>query len=675
MSRLHHHLLVLALLASCGPGGAPPEPDNDRDGDGILDLHEGEGDTDGDGVVDADDTDSDDDGIPDALERGDDSLLTLPFDTDQDGVPDFQDTDSDGNGIADSREPAPGSPVTDHDGDGLLDAHDLDDDDDGLPDVVEIDEVDIDTDGDGLRDRLDPDSDNDGIADALEGQPLREGRPHDHDGDGTPDYVDEDSDGDGFTDADESGGAAGWRDTDEDGRPDSRDRDADNDGLADDDDPDPLQVDADGDGVRDGVERWFESDPLDAASMPEVDLYTVRPRIDVGIEDTIDVDVGRRRVDVIFLPLGRNSSHSRKSPYPDEVSFLQAAIEPVWGELIAEQEEVAVGAALYFMRSSDVATQLQDRGYSTRGPLFPLVPPTRQESRIPEAMRRWEENAEGFMPYDAAHLAIDLVLTGRGYDANCDGVYDPRIDTLPYDAARDELFGGTAGDLRSSLGLGRDVRAGMGFRPFSMPILVWNYLGRGDPGGYFDPPEVARLYHGCYEPTSAEIGRRLKERGGRLILLDHYDMTTRWKPGDFWYDDWLIPLLDTYDAWADIDGDGVDDPLIVHGNGYESDDSAERISSELLPMVQHAIEARDFYRVDLTVAGDEHGVVVSMEPSSIEVPESGTADVSVTFTLRGVVPPQATDQILPMELVAAGDGLVALGAKPFYVVVPGRGLE
>jgi hypothetical protein len=144
----------------------------DSDGDGILDLFEGEGDTDGDGTPDYLDEDSDDDGIPDADEGG--------GDTDEDGTPDYKDEDSDGDGIPDADEGA-----GDTDGDGTPDYKDEDSDDDGVPDA---DEGDGDTDGDGIPDYLDEDSDGDGIPDQTEGD-------GDRDGDGVDDQKDYDPTG------------------------------------------------------------------------------------------------------------------------------------------------------------------------------------------------------------------------------------------------------------------------------------------------------------------------------------------------------------------------------------------------------------------------------------------------------------------------------------------------
>ncbi len=119
------------LLLDTDADGIPNDLDIDDDGDGILDLVEGENiDTDDDGIPNSLDLDSDNDGILDNVEAqsaisfivksaedadgnglddayedmpGDGNGLT-PIDTDSDTVPDYLDLDSDGDGILDNTE-------------------------------------------------------------------------------------------------------------------------------------------------------------------------------------------------------------------------------------------------------------------------------------------------------------------------------------------------------------------------------------------------------------------------------------------------------------------------------------------------------------------------------------------------------------------------------------------
>lgn len=115
--------------------------------------------------------DDDNDGVPNCFDRcpgGDDNI------------------DTNGNGIPDCAESCTGlndkSPVLDTDGDGIVDACDMDSDNDGIPDSVEdfnnngkFEDDDNEGDilltpvlGDGIPNYLDLDSDNDGILDLFE---------------------------------------------------------------------------------------------------------------------------------------------------------------------------------------------------------------------------------------------------------------------------------------------------------------------------------------------------------------------------------------------------------------------------------------------------------------------------------------------------------------------------
>ena len=203
----------------------------------------------------------------------------------------------------------------DSDGDGILDANDLDDDNDGILDTVENaacspSSASCDTDGDGIINSLDLDSDNDGITDAKESNGTDangDGRidgsvdangipvtanggltPPDTDTDGSPNPYDLDSDNDGLFDAKEANGIDANNDgkvdggidangiptaanggltppdTDGDGTPDYRDLDSDNDGLTDAEEKGPSATprDTDGDGTPDYRDLDSDNDGL-----------------------------------------------------------------------------------------------------------------------------------------------------------------------------------------------------------------------------------------------------------------------------------------------------------------------------------------------------------------------------------------------------------------------------
>ncbi len=252
------------------------EPSVDNDGDGIedfLDTHNEDGpsgDLDGDGLdnayeasigTDPQNVDSDGDGLDDFVETN----VAFVVDADGDGTINALDVDSDNDGQNDGQECGFGSSCLDTDNDGIPNYLDSDSDNDGYSDADEniydldndglsdaIESNTLDVDGDGLANNADVDSDGDGILDLFEGH-------GDLDGDGIPNILDAagsvsdvgDSDADGLSDAMECSVGLPCPDTDFDRIPDYMDVDSDNDGVL---DADEMDLDTDNDGVADSLE-------------------------------------------------------------------------------------------------------------------------------------------------------------------------------------------------------------------------------------------------------------------------------------------------------------------------------------------------------------------------------------------------------------------------------------
>ncbi len=175
---------------------------------------------------------------------------------------------------------------TDADGDGVLDASD------NCPTTPNADQ--LNTDGDTEGNACDADDDNDNVPDAQDAFPLDPNESVDTDNDGIGNNADTDDDGDNQTDADEIAcgsnpldATSKSADNDADNSPDCVDTDDDNDGVSDTNDAFPFNpnesVDTDGDGIgnnadtddagdgfSDTTETAAGSNPLNAASTPEV---------------------------------------------------------------------------------------------------------------------------------------------------------------------------------------------------------------------------------------------------------------------------------------------------------------------------------------------------------------------------------------------------------------------
>ncbi|MFZ1730977.1 MAG: hypothetical protein WBQ23_08970 [Bacteroidota bacterium] len=227
------------LTAGIGLTYSFPEPDGDRDYDGLSNREErsqyrtdpDNPDTDGDGLRDGEEiargtspifADTDGDGLVDGEEVRRWGTDPLRKDSDSDGIGDLEETvsgtnpmraDSDNDGLSDSVELARGTdPLrADTDGDGMPDGLETvsspllrDTDGDGLDDGKEsaygLRSYDADFDADGLLDEMEvrigtdprkPDTDNDGATDYSEFFALMtDPRNPDTDGDGTADGTD-----------------------------------------------------------------------------------------------------------------------------------------------------------------------------------------------------------------------------------------------------------------------------------------------------------------------------------------------------------------------------------------------------------------------------------------------------------------------------------------------------
>ena len=253
-------------------------------------------DSDGDGIGNNADSDDDNDGTDDSVDAFPlDSAESI--DTDGDGIGNNADTDDDNDDIEDAVDafPLDANESTDTDGDGIGNNADSDDDNDGTDDAVDAFPLDpaesIDTDDDGVGNNADTDDDGDNVDDTADAFPLDASESVDTDGDGVGNNADEDDDGDGVVDGNDAfpSDAEESLDTDLDGVGNNADTDDDNDSVDDTADAFPLDAtesvdtdgdgvgnntdtDDDGDGILDADEIQAGSDPLDALSLPELEL-------------------------------------------------------------------------------------------------------------------------------------------------------------------------------------------------------------------------------------------------------------------------------------------------------------------------------------------------------------------------------------------------------------------
>lgn len=224
--------------------------------------------------------------------------------------------DSDYDGITDNIECGTAGACADFDGDGKPNTLDIDSDGDGIPDLIEVTAAQqhqvqaqattpIDTDGDGAYDYLDVDSDNDSIADAIEAYDSNHDRRtdtvvtgKDRDTDGLDDAFDtvaavsfseENALGANAPLPDFDGSIPNWRDADDDG-----------DGILTAVERNGVQLDVDGDGAPNDLDRDADGDG--AADAQEVGSNPAAP-LDLDRNGVADYLQNTLTVRQLYLPL------------------------------------------------------------------------------------------------------------------------------------------------------------------------------------------------------------------------------------------------------------------------------------------------------------------------------------------------------------------------------------
>jgi hypothetical protein len=655
-----------AVIDSADSGTIDTTIVQDADGDGVLDVHEGEGDADGDGIKNVDDPDSDGDGIPDGVEAGDDNPLTMPYDTDEDGIPDFLDDDSDGNGVSDKKEVGddPEKP-RDLDKDGVPDFQDDDNDGDGILDSWEIGgdpSNPENTDGTDRADYLDTDSDNDGLCDNWEGGTSQyRDEPIDSDGDGIYDFRDIDSDNDGSPDAVEGGvsGSCGEPlDSDNDGKFDSADSDSDGDGLPDaternDTKTDPLNNDSDGDGQTDGAEVAAGTDPLDATSSIEGIYVEVQER--TSVEESFDFELKIQYGDVVFLTDTTCSMGSTLNATADR-----------FAEIVTEIGKTFENAAFGFAQFDDY--MYGSMGSTPDKPFLLLQQVTSDESAMQDELNKVQLH-NGSDGQESTVEALYQGITGQGYDQNCNGSYDAGTDIPPFVESTTDPFKGKQKGVYDSSVPDTGTRGGFGFRDYSLPILVYA------TDIYIRDPEspnasIRQTPGGCpQDAASSDMFAALSDLGGYIIGIDvgSYGSTSPYSP----YSE-MIRYAQETGSVADLDGDGEANEELVFSVPQGGASFGEELKTNIVTAVEQLVSSVEFTKISLVIEGDTYGMVQSISPESYEgIDYKGIESLPFTLNFLGTVAATEADQFFTMTLNVIGDDTVLLDSLDIVVVVPG----
>ena len=241
---------------------------------------------------------------------------------------------------------------------------------------------------------------------------------------------------------------------------------------------------------------------------------------------------------------------------------------------------------------------------------------------------------------EAGMEALFQALSGAGYDLGCDGTYDAIEDVAPFAPSAADPFGGTAPAAWPSVTSG--ALGGLGFRDGAVHVVLYateTHLRDADtdatPGG-------------CHD-------------AGRSDVLDAAAALDAWLVGgNTWEPSTGNDVVDQIEALArdagsvaDLDGDGVDEPLRL--------DLADWAASWTVDVdgALAAIAARsgaDGLHEALTVeVEDPLGLVTLVDPTGFaDLDARTTPSLDVRLTLTGIAVDEDARVEIPVRLLEGG---------------------
>ena len=371
------------------------------------------------------------------------------------------------------------------------------------------------------------------------------------------------------------------------------------------DDGDPL--------VHPGVEELCDPNDVDENCDGLADEET--PGLVCSVEVTLSVEARPSVVDLTFL-VDTSSSNSAAA------TAIRGLIPDLLETLAIEGIEPTLGVAGF----EDYA--LPGLGDVGDLPFRPFHQQTTDSALIAAALEGDIVHGGG-SPLDAGYEALYQLLSGVGYDQDCNGVLDV-TDVSPLVPTEDDAFAGEASGWFTPTVAGTGSEGGMAFVERSLRIVLvvtnseWRDPGQGDasPGG-------------CSTDAGAgTVGAALTDNVrvlGAMVGMDESD------PG------WA-QLSDLASASNAIRGDGSSAVF-----AWSAD--ADLLAGEITDV----IEASDLGDVTAVVVSDDAFHVDSVAPSSWSNVTFGE-DLSFVLTLDGPVatgPSEGNDSVV-IELQSSG---------------------
>jgi hypothetical protein len=340
----------------------------------------------------------------------------------------------------------------------------------------------------------------------------------------------------------------------------------------------------------------------------------------------VTVDVAYEIADVAFVIDATGSM--------DSVSdALRAELADIIGGLGATVEDLTVGLALF----RDYGAPYGEEGDK---PFQLMTQQTDDAVIMRQALGNIALAGGGTDLPEAGMEALYQAATGRGYDQDCDGGYDPEQDVLPFIARTGDAFSGAAGGSYTEYASGGGDIGGMGFRDGVLPIVIM-----ATDASQKDPARGDELPGGCPTEASASTARgALDAISGRLIGV------VVQQPADSWPHQQMSSIADLTVRW--------------NGSGP--------IADTILPAVEELIEDVVFDEVWVEVTDDPYLQITDLDPSRWEDVSSG---MSITFDVISLSPLSLEEHddtyTVTLDIYGrSGGGLWTLATREIYVVRP-----
>ncbi|MBN2798423.1 MAG: choice-of-anchor D domain-containing protein [Deltaproteobacteria bacterium] len=267
-------------------------------------------------------------------------------------------------------------------------------------------------------------------------------------------------------------------------------------------------------------------------------------------DDPGPTDPTDQKLDVFLL---LDTAYSYSCYHPDLEHFAASFV----GRLFSDFSDVRVGLGLYDDYVGMAGTA--DGSAASGGHPFRVIHLlSSDEQSLVHAAEGLQMNYGGDS-WGSGYEALYQVALGKGLDMDCDHVYEPAVDILPFRTDENDAFGGVSGQSYDASVPGVGERAGVGWRTGAKHVVLIaadNAFRDKTKGGL---PEGS-----CGEAAGADLAvRACAATDVRVLGINVYE----YQAGDDVLQNQLIDLATRTSSFIDLDGDGDrDDPAVLFGS-------------------------------------------------------------------------------------------------------------